>query len=63
MSRSLPEQRRTRLISRRRPRFEKTPATFFMSMLSEPGTFIMERKMLRTIRDRIEAVSVARAGS
>ena len=44
----------TRLVSRWRPKFELTPATFFLTMLSEPGTFIMEQKMLRTIRDRVE---------
>ena len=53
-----PEGDSTRLVSRWRPKFEKTPATFFMTMLSEPGTFIMEQKMLRTIRDRIESVGV-----
>ncbi|MCP3997395.1 MAG: hypothetical protein GY722_20410 [bacterium] len=49
----------TRLVSRWRPRFEKTFATFLMMMLSEPGTFIMEQKMLRTIRDRVEATAAA----
>ena len=44
----------TRLVSRWRPKFEMTPATFFLTMLSEPGTFIMEQKMLRSIRDRVE---------
>lgn len=44
----------TRLVSRWRPKFEMTPATFFLTMLSEPGTFIMEQKMLRSIRDRAE---------
>lgn len=44
----------TRLVSRWRPKFEMTPATFFLMALSEPGTFIMEQKMLRTIRDRAE---------
>ncbi len=43
----------TRLVSRWRPKFEMTPATFVMSALAEPGTFIMEQKMLRTIRDRV----------
>lgn len=43
-----------RLVSRWRPKFEMTPATFFLTMLSEPGTFIMEQKMLRSIRDRVE---------
>ena len=45
----------TRLVSRWRPRFEITPATFLMIALSEPGAFIMEQKMLRSIRDRAEA--------
>ncbi|MCP4306601.1 MAG: hypothetical protein GY788_17370 [bacterium] len=49
-----PDGGSTRLVSRWRPKFEKTPATFFMTMLSEPGTFIMEQKMLRTIRNRVE---------
>lgn len=44
----------TRLVSRWRPKFEMTAATFFLAMLSEPGTFIMEQKMLRSIRDRVE---------
>ena len=51
----------TRLVSRWRPKFEKTIATFLMMTLSEPGTFIMEQKMLRTIRDRVEAGASAEA--
>ena len=47
----------TRLVSRWRPKFERTPATIVMQALSEPGTFIMEQKMLRTIRDRVETAS------
>ncbi len=54
-----PDNGATRLVSRWRPKFEKTPATFFMTMLSEPGTFIMEQKMLRTIRERVETASKA----
>jgi hypothetical protein len=45
----------TRLVSRWRAKFEITPATVLMIALSEPGTFIMEQKMLRTIRDRVES--------
>ena len=45
----------TRLVSRWRPKFERTPANVLMTLLAEPGTFIMEQKMLRTIRDRVEA--------
>lgn len=49
----------TRLVSRWRPRFERTPSTVVMTALAEPGTFIMEQKMLRTIRDRVEAAARA----
>ncbi len=44
----------SRLVSRWRPKFERTPATVVMQVLAEPGTFVMEQKMLRTIRDRVE---------
>ena len=44
----------SRLVSRWRPKFDVTPATVAMIALTEPGTFIMEQKMLRTIRDRAE---------
>ncbi len=44
----------TRLVSRWRPKFDLTPATVLLTALSEPGTFIMEQRMLRTIRDRVE---------
>jgi len=44
----------TRLVSRWRPKLERNAATLFMTVLTEPGTFIMEQKMLRTIRDRVE---------
>jgi hypothetical protein len=47
----------TRLVSRWRPQFEPSVATFLLNLLVEPGTFIMEQKMLRTIRDRVEAVA------
>ena len=57
-----PDGGSTRLVSRWRPKFEKTPATFLLTMLSEPGTFIMEQKMLRTIRDRVESVADASGG-
>ena len=49
----------TRLVSRFRPRFERSLATSLMLVLVEPGTFIMEQKMLRTIRDRVEATASA----
>lgn len=44
----------TRLVSRWHPKFEPTPATVALQALAEPGTFIMEQKMLRTIRNRVE---------
>ena len=50
-----------RLVSRWRPKFDITPATLFLTALSEPGTFIMEQKMLRSIRDRAEAGAKASA--
>jgi hypothetical protein len=54
---SLLEDGTTRLISRWRPNYERSVATFLMLLLVEPGTFIMEQKMLRTIRDRVESNS------
>jgi hypothetical protein len=51
----------TRLVSRWRPNFDVTLATVLLTALSEPGTFIMEQKMLRTIRDRVEASRVIRS--
>ena len=47
---------RSRLVSRWRPRFERSLATFVMTLLVEPGTFVMEQKMLRAIRDRAESM-------
>jgi hypothetical protein len=52
----------TRLVSRWRPKWGKiTPASAMMIALSDPGSFIMEQKMLRGIRDRAERT--LRAGS
>lgn len=50
-----PGDAHTRLVSRWRSKFEKTSAAFLMNLVTEPGTFIMEQKMLRSIRDRAEA--------
>jgi len=45
----------TRLVSRWRPKLEKTnPAAAFFAAIAGPGSFIMEQKMLRGIRDRAE---------
>ena len=49
----------TRLVSRWRPRSERSVAAFLMNLLVEPGTFVMEQKMLRTIRDRAEGTNRA----
>jgi len=47
--------RQTRLVSRWRPKWGKiTPASALLITLSDPGSFIMEQKMLRGIRDRAE---------
>jgi hypothetical protein len=44
----------TRLVSRWRARWPLTPATAFWILLSDPGAFIMERKMLKGIKARVE---------
>ena len=52
---------RTRLVSRWRPKWGKiTPGSAFLIALSDPGSFIMEQKMLRGIRDRAERAVVTR---
>jgi hypothetical protein len=48
----------TRLVSRWREKWPRTPATVFRLLISEPGSFIIERKMLTGVRTRVE-----RAGS
>jgi hypothetical protein len=45
-----------RLVSRWRVDWPLTPATAFWILLSDPGAFIMERKLLKGIRSRAEAV-------
>jgi hypothetical protein len=49
-----------RLVSRWRVDWPLTPATAFWILLSDPGAFIMERKMLKSIRLRAEAAVQAR---
>ena len=49
----------TRLVSRWRAAWRLTPATAFWLLLSDPGSFIMEQKMLRGIRSRAEAAARA----
>ncbi len=48
------DQRSCRLISRWRARWHVTPASAAWIALSEPGAFIMERRMLLGIRARAE---------
>jgi hypothetical protein len=45
---------RTRLLSRWRQEWPKSPATYVWMALADPGAFLMEQKMLRTIRDLAE---------
>ncbi len=48
------DERRTRVVSRWRAGWRRTPATMFWLLISEPGSFIMERKMLLGIERRVE---------
>jgi hypothetical protein len=52
-----------RLVSRWRVNWPLTPATAFWILLSDPGAFIMERKMLKGIRSRAEAMVRDRSGA
>jgi hypothetical protein len=45
----------TRLVSRWRQRWPRSLATTFWILIADPGAFIMERKMLRTIKRRVES--------
>ena len=56
-----PEPGGCRLVSRWRVDWPLTPATAFWILLSDPGAFIMERKMLKGIRFRAEAAVRAEA--
>jgi hypothetical protein len=47
---------RTRLISRWRQDWPKGVATLVWGAIADPGAFIMERKMLLTLRDRAESL-------
>jgi hypothetical protein len=44
----------TRVVSRWRARWSPTPATAFWILLSDPGAFVMERRMLKGIKARVE---------
>lgn len=49
-----PDESGSRLVSRWRPKDARSVAERASRVVIEPGTFIMEQKMLRTIRDRVE---------
>jgi hypothetical protein len=53
----------TRLISRWRQRWPRGVATRLWIAVVDPGAFIMERKMLRTICDRAAGLARSRAGT
>ena len=57
-----PEER-SRLVSRWRQDWQKSIGTFVWSLISDPGAFVMERKMLRTIRNLAEGHRVDRIES
>src|SRR5688572_3202806 len=46
---------RSRLVSRWRQDWQKSIGTFIWSLISDPGAFVMEQKMLRTIRTLAES--------
>ena len=50
----------TRLVSRWRPAWKRGVATVFWTMLSDPGSFVMERKMLLNLKDRAESLARVR---
>jgi hypothetical protein len=51
------EDGRTRLLSRWRQDWPFTPTTAFWIAIADPGAFIMERKMLKGIKARVERSS------
>jgi hypothetical protein len=53
---------RTRLISRWRQDWPRSVGTSIWIALADPGAFLMEQKMLRTIRDRAEENVARRRG-
>jgi hypothetical protein len=56
----VPGDNGTRLLSRWRPQRQKfTAATAIFAVITGPGSFIMEQKMLRGIRDRTECMASA----
>jgi hypothetical protein len=48
----------TRLVSRWRVAWRVTPASLFWILISDPGAFVMEQKMLRGIKKRAETATI-----
>ena len=57
----VPGEGGTRLISRWRLNRRITPANALMMLLSDPGAFIMERKMLKGIKARAERTATGKS--
>jgi hypothetical protein len=57
-----PTARGCRLVSRWRVNWSLTPATAFWILLSDPGAFFMERRMLKGIKLRAEHAPASVAG-
>jgi hypothetical protein len=53
----------TRLVSRVRARFPRTPGGWLWRLVLDPGQFVMERKMLLEIKRRAEALAAANAAA
>jgi len=52
---------RTRLVSRWRQDWPRSPGTYVWIALADPGAFVMEQKMLRRIRGLAERMALSRA--
>ena len=50
----------THLVSRWHQAWKRSVATLFWTMLSDPGSFVMERKMLLNLKDRAESLARVR---
>jgi hypothetical protein len=50
----------TRLVSRWHQAWKRSIATAFWTLLSDPGSFVMERKMLLNLKDRAETLARVR---
>jgi hypothetical protein len=55
-------EHRTRLVSRWRIDWPLTPATAFWTLLSDPGVFVLERRMLLGMPKRVERATTAESG-